>query len=125
MPGVQWLALLLQHVPDKGEHLVRYYGWYSNRSRGMRRQGNENNPTEVMLDEAPADSEFSRTARAAWARLIQKGLRSRSHVVSPLRGSHAHYVQEVLYAGKASPPLGSLPTQSGPACRARVRLDTD
>jgi hypothetical protein len=26
----------LQHVPDRGEHLVRYYGWYSNRSRGDR-----------------------------------------------------------------------------------------
>jgi len=35
MPGAQWLALLLQHVPDKGEHLVRYYGWYANRSRGI------------------------------------------------------------------------------------------
>ncbi|MCP4264416.1 MAG: hypothetical protein GY777_02375, partial [Candidatus Brocadiaceae bacterium] len=34
MPGVAWLKLLLQHVPDRGEHLVRYYGWYSNRSRG-------------------------------------------------------------------------------------------
>lgn len=34
MPGAAWLELLLQHVPDRGEHLVRYYGWYSNRSRG-------------------------------------------------------------------------------------------
>ncbi len=25
MPGAQWLELLLQHVPDKGEHLVRYF----------------------------------------------------------------------------------------------------
>jgi hypothetical protein len=24
------LKLLLQHVPDRGEHLVRYYGWYGN-----------------------------------------------------------------------------------------------
>lgn len=23
MPGAQWLALLLQHVPDQGEHLVQ------------------------------------------------------------------------------------------------------
>ncbi len=27
MPGAQWLRLLLDHVPDKGEHLVRYCGW--------------------------------------------------------------------------------------------------
>ena len=24
----------VQTIPDRGEHLVRYYGWYSNRSRG-------------------------------------------------------------------------------------------
>ena len=38
MPGAAWLKLLLQHVPDRGEHLVRYYGWYSNRSRGDRKR---------------------------------------------------------------------------------------
>ena len=34
MPGAQWLQLLIQHIPDKNEHLVRYYGAYSNRYRG-------------------------------------------------------------------------------------------
>ena len=29
-------ALLLQHVPDKSEHLLRYYAHYSNRTRGER-----------------------------------------------------------------------------------------
>jgi len=27
----------MNHIPDKYEHLVRYYGYYSNRSRGARR----------------------------------------------------------------------------------------
>jgi len=39
MPGAAWLKLLLQHVPDRGEHLVRNYSWYSNRSRGDRIRG--------------------------------------------------------------------------------------
>ena len=26
----------MNHIPDKYEHLVRYYGYYSNRSRGAR-----------------------------------------------------------------------------------------
>lgn len=34
MPGAQWLKLLLQHVPIRYEHLVRYYVNYSNRARG-------------------------------------------------------------------------------------------
>ena len=24
-----WLAALTAHIPNAGEHLVRYYGWYS------------------------------------------------------------------------------------------------
>ncbi len=36
MPGAEWLALLLHHLPDRYEHLVRYVGWYSNRVRGER-----------------------------------------------------------------------------------------
>jgi hypothetical protein len=71
MPGAKWLEMLLQHVPDKGEHLVRYYGWYSNRSRGQRRKALLQSP---HLDGTPEeiDPELSRAAKAAWARLIQK-----------------------------------------------------
>ena len=31
-----FLAELVQHIPNKGEHLVRYYGAYSNKARGLR-----------------------------------------------------------------------------------------
>lgn len=37
MPALKWLRMLMNHIPDKYEHLVRYYGYYSNRSRGTRR----------------------------------------------------------------------------------------
>jgi hypothetical protein len=30
------IAKITQHIPEPGEHLVRYYGWYSNKSRGLR-----------------------------------------------------------------------------------------
>ncbi len=29
VPAPKWLRLLLNHVPEKYEHLVRYYGYYS------------------------------------------------------------------------------------------------
>jgi hypothetical protein len=70
MPALKWLRLLLNHVPDKYEHLVRYYGYYSNRSRGLRRltetQGEDH--TQVIDDDRPPD----RRCKANWARLIQK-----------------------------------------------------
>ena len=36
-PALKWLRLSMNHIPDKYEHLVRYLGHYSNRSRGGRR----------------------------------------------------------------------------------------
>ena len=65
MPGAQWLELLLQHVPDKGEHLVRYYGWYSNRSRGMRKQLDDSDNSDTNIIEGSADPEFPRAAKAS------------------------------------------------------------
>ncbi|MFH2066234.1 MAG: transposase [Pseudomonadota bacterium] len=34
-PALDWLAQLTTHIPDKREHTVRYYGYYSNKSRGL------------------------------------------------------------------------------------------
>ena len=31
-----FLAAITQHIPDKGVQMVRYYGWYSNKMRGVR-----------------------------------------------------------------------------------------
>jgi hypothetical protein len=36
MRGAQWLELLCWHIPERYEHLVRYYGWYSSRARHTR-----------------------------------------------------------------------------------------
>ena len=30
---------ITQHIPDKGAQMVRYYGWYSNKMRGVRQRG--------------------------------------------------------------------------------------
>jgi hypothetical protein len=32
-------AAITQHIPDKGAQMVRYYGWYSNKMRGVRHRG--------------------------------------------------------------------------------------
>ena len=38
---LDFLAEFTQHIPPKGSHLVRYYGHYSNKSRGMRKKAAE------------------------------------------------------------------------------------
>jgi hypothetical protein len=36
--ALDWLAQLVTHIPNKGEQLVRYYGYYSNKSRDLRKK---------------------------------------------------------------------------------------
>ena len=67
--GRRRLAQLCRHIPDRFEHLVRYVGWYSNRSRGKRRRM-EAQPAEVTTREIE-DREAARV-RSTWARLIHK-----------------------------------------------------
>jgi hypothetical protein len=66
--ALDWLAQLVTHIPDRGEQMVRYYGFYSNKSRGMRIKAGKD-------DEVPAliDSDISRKAfRINWVRNIDQ-----------------------------------------------------
>jgi hypothetical protein len=38
---LDFLAEFTQHIPPKGSHIIRYFGWYSNKSRGMRKKAEE------------------------------------------------------------------------------------
>lgn len=39
--ALDWLAALTAHIPNRGEQMVRYYGWYSNKSRGIRKEATQ------------------------------------------------------------------------------------
>ena len=67
--GRRRLAQLCRHIPDRFEHLVRYAGWYSNRTRG-RRRCMEAQPAEVAMREI--DVRQAARVRSTWARLINK-----------------------------------------------------
>ena len=69
MPGADWLAQLCAHIPDRFEHLVRYAGWYSNRSRGKRRRMDAQ-PAGIATREV--DVRDAARVRSTWARLIHK-----------------------------------------------------
>lgn len=69
MSGADWLAQLCAHIPDRFEHLVRYAGWYSNRSRGKRRRACAE-PAEAATREV--DVREAARMRSTWARLIHK-----------------------------------------------------
>jgi len=55
-------------APTKGEQLVRYYGHYSNVSRGKRKKEDRDELIPSILEPDGSSKEFRRN----WARLIQK-----------------------------------------------------
>ena len=66
-----FLARVLVHIPDKGYVTTRYYGWYANRPRGMRRQAEPvvaDAPPMIVTAPRLAPTEASRR----WAALLQQ-----------------------------------------------------
>ena len=46
---LDFLAEVTLHIPDPWEHLVRYDGWYSNKSRGLRANGTAANKVRIDM----------------------------------------------------------------------------
>jgi hypothetical protein len=66
--ALEWLAAMCSHVPNKGEQMARYYGYYSNEARGKRKKTNADDKIPCILEPELTDKAFRRN----WARLIQK-----------------------------------------------------
>jgi hypothetical protein len=66
--ALEWMAAMCSHVPNKGEQMVRYYGYYSNVSRGKRKRNDQDELISSILEPEGSSSEY----RKNWARLIQK-----------------------------------------------------
>ena len=66
--ATDFLARLITHIPNKGEQLVKYYGYYSNKSRGLRKKEETGNDTPAIINSDILRKSF----RKNWARLIHK-----------------------------------------------------
>ena len=72
---LEFLAEFTQHIPPKGAHLIRYYGWYSNKARGMRRKAAEVVAAESSARSSPAEAAPAlprSRASQTWAMLIKR-----------------------------------------------------
>ena len=56
------------HIPNRGEQMVRYYGYYSNVSRGKRQKEGRDDLIPCILEPLGDEKMFRRN----WARLIKK-----------------------------------------------------
>ena len=68
--GCKHSPQLVTHIPNKGESAgrIRYFGFYSNKSRGLRKKAGTDNAVPALIESEVSSKEF----RKNWARLIQK-----------------------------------------------------
>jgi hypothetical protein len=96
---LEFLAEFTQHTPPKGAHLIRYYGWYSNKARGMRRKQAEASATASGEPAAPAPTRSR--ASQTWAMLIK-----RVYEIDPLACPECGGVMKVV--AFIEPPQGDV-----------------
>jgi hypothetical protein len=69
---LDFIAELTQHIPTKGQHLIRYYGLYSSRTKGVINNDENDKIREFEISDLDDQSVSNKESRKAWARLIQK-----------------------------------------------------
>jgi hypothetical protein len=65
---LDFLAEVTQHIPNKGEHQIGYYVWYSNKKRGL---VGKKERLVVLPGMPEPDTAFRRKCRMTWAVLIK------------------------------------------------------
>jgi len=85
---LEFLARVLVHIPDKGQVTTRYYGWYANRPRGLRRQaepaGAETSVPMVVVPRL-APTEATRRWAALLRQIVEVDPLACPHCAGPMR----------------------------------------
>jgi hypothetical protein len=130
LPPLDFLAEFTQHIPPKGSHLIRYYGWYSNKSRGMRKKA-EGEETAEPSSEDNASAAAATRCSQTWAMLIKRVYEvdplscpqcgGQMKVVAFIEPPQGDVIEEILtHCG-----LWQSPTPRGPPDVAGLVLELD
>ena len=131
---LDFLAEVTQHIVEKGEHLLRYYGWYSHRQRGIRakrRKADEPEPATVRIDRSALKASESAASGpragsvSTWAMLIKRvyevdplacpSYGGRMKVISFIERRQADVIERVLrHCGLWEGPLHTLANPRAP-----------
>ena len=69
--ALEFQAEVTQHIPDNGQHLIHYFGGYSNKERGMRKKKEPAANGAKRDVEGAVDAAFMKKRRMSWAALIK------------------------------------------------------
>ncbi|HNU83997.1 MAG TPA: transposase [Thermoanaerobaculia bacterium] len=118
---LEFLARVLDHVPDPGQQLLRYWGWYSNAARG-RRERIEGRASAAPAGDSATDPDEveSRRRRLTWSQLIRK-VYELDPLLCPYCGSQLEivaFVVDWVSLRRLLTHLGFAPQQPEPLAHA-------
>ena len=136
---LDFLAAIFQHIPDTGEHPIRYYGYYSNKARGMRAKKAEKGPPFSEDGEQPATppAKPAPLDRRRWAMLIKKIYHAdplrcprcggTMRIIGVIEACQGDVIRKILqHCGLwHDPPPRAPPRQTRPFQAPRPTHDTD
>ena len=109
-----FIAAITQHIPDKSFQLVRYYGWYSNKSRGMRKKA----AAEAAGESPAAEGASPGRSSQSWAILIKRVYEvdplscqecgSQMRVVAFIEPPQRDVIEEILRGHQSGAMVGGL-----------------
>ena len=70
---LEFIARVVDHIPEPSQQTTRYWGFYANAARGKRRKaGEQEAAARPALAGEDAVETFTRQARLSWAKLIRR-----------------------------------------------------
>jgi hypothetical protein len=104
---LDFIAEITQHIPDQGAQQVRYYGWYSNASRGRRAKAAAP-AAEPLVQPVTGDddSAYRKRCRMGWA-----APNKRVYEVDPLRCPVCEATMRIVAFIERRGPPAVAPTQ--------------
>ena len=69
---LDFLPEITQHIPEQRAHTINYFGWYSNKSRGMRAKQHIDPVVREYMALHDDDTQYRKSCLSRWAALIKK-----------------------------------------------------
>ncbi len=103
---LEFLARVVDHIPELSQQTVRYWGFYANAARGKRRKAALAGDTTATSGRKD-DDEFTRRARLTWAKLIRL-VYEVDPLLCPFCGAEMKFLAFILDFGAAKAIRESL-----------------
>jgi hypothetical protein len=97
--ALEWLAARCSHVPNEGEQMIRYYGYYSPAPRGISRGKRKKQDQDGLIASILEADRSSKEHKRNWTRPIQMFYGSKGGGISAIMKSAVQWLDHQKLVG--------------------------